>query len=205
MISYIWSAIAIISVVFSVFSGKASELTSAVFSGAESSIMLCISLCGCICFFSGIMEVASKSGIVNAVSKLLTPIIKLIFPKMDSSSEEAGAIAMNMTANMLGLGNAATPFGLKAMSILHEKSGFSDTASDYMITFVVINTASIQILPTTVAMLRTKAGSTSPLDIMPCVWVASFLAVFLAVCVANLLNYISKRPLKSTENRCCKT
>ncbi len=197
MIDYLWSGLMIISIVSGVLTGNADGLTSAIFSGAQNSITIAISLCGCICFFSGLMNIAQKSGFTDIITYALRPILRIIFPGINTKSAAAGAIAMNMTANMLGLGNAATPFGLRAMKELCGEQIDSDYASDHMVTFVVINTASLQIIPTTVAMLRTKAGSKTPLDILPCVWVASVSALVFGIALANMLNRLC--PIKKAD------
>ena len=133
------------------------------------------------------MRVAEKAGLTEKLSRLLAPVLRLLFPGLSPSSSAARAILMNMSANFLGLGNAATPFGLKAMEELQKLNPEKTTASRHMITFVVLNTASIQLLPTTVATLRLKYGSVNPMQILPAVWITSIGAAAAALLMANLL------------------
>ena len=187
MLGYVFSGIIILSIICGFFTGNVSQITDSVFAGAENAVMLTISLCGTICFFSGIMEIADKSGIVKWLTKLLTPLLKCIFTNFDENSKTANAISMNLVANMLGLGNAATPFGLKAMQLMNENNNSLDkTATDNMIVFVMMNTVSLQIIPTTIALLRHKYGADNPLNIMPCVWIASSVAVFVGIILSKL-------------------
>lgn len=199
MLDMIWAGIMVLSAVVAVCTGRADVLTRAVFDGASSAVDVVISLCGGICFFSGLMNIAQKSGFTSVITALLRPLLGLIFPRLDMRSPAAQAISMNITANMLGLGNAATPFGLRAMRELEkmhrESGGEHGRASDYMVTFVVINTAAVQLIPTTVAMLRATAGSPAPLEIMPCVWAASLSALTVGVGAANILNRAQGRIL----------
>lgn len=188
MLDFVWAGIMLISIISGFFTGKTAQVSAAVFSGAQTAVTLCISLLGCICLFSGIMEIAQKSGLAKIIAAALKPIIRLIFPGIDTSGKAAQAISLNITANMLGLGNAATPFGLQAMAELDKMNGHGKIASNYMVSFVVINTATVQIIPTTVAMLRQGAGSSAPLEIMPCVWCASVAALTAGITAAAIGN-----------------
>ena len=171
MLNFIWAGMMIVAVVCAIFTGRVSEVTSAMTEGAQSGISLTISLMGIMCLWTGIMNIAENTGIAKLVAKLLTPVMKILFPKLkDKKAKEA--IVMNMTANMLGLSNAATPFGLKAMNELKRLSNSKD-ATDEMCMFIVINTASIQIIPSTVIALRQGAGSTAPTEIIIPVWLCS--------------------------------
>lgn len=192
MLDFVWAALMLVSIISGFITGRTGEVSAAVFCGANNAVSLCISLLGCICLFSGIMEIAQKSGLSGIIAAALKPIISLIFPGLDLSSRAAEAISLNITANLLGLGNAATPFGLKAMAELNKMNEHGGTASDYMVTFVTINTATVQIIPTTVAMLRQTAGANAPLDIMPCVWFASVAALCTGVSVAEVGNRLSR-------------
>ena len=132
------------------------------------------------------MQVAKSSGFTKILSRFFKPLTKLLFKNL--SGEESDAITMNMSANFLGLGNAATPFGLSAMEKLHKSSLIKDTATDNMITFVVLNTCSIQLIPTTVAVLRQNAGSQNPMEILPAVIITSLITAFVALTVAKICN-----------------
>ena len=185
---YIWAAMMLLSFIFGMMNGRMDEVTGAVFSGSASAIDVCISLLGTMCFWSGIMKIAESSGVSRAIGRVLSPLIKLIFPGLDTKGAAANAICMNVSANMLGLGNAATPFGLEAMKQLSDLNPSPLKASNYMITFVVLNTSSVQIIPTTIAMLRSKYGAANPMDIMPAVWITSILSLVIGLAVAMVLN-----------------
>lgn len=188
MMDYIWGGMILLSLVFGACNGRMQEVSDAVFSGAGQGVEVCIALLGAMCFWSGLMKIADKSGITIFIGRLCRPIIRLLFPTLEENSPAAGAMSLNFAANILGLGNAATPLGLKAMKCLQAENPRKDTASDNMLMFVVINTASLQIIPTTVATLRVKYGSVNPLDIMPAVWIASIGALLVGVLLAKILN-----------------
>ncbi len=179
MMNYIWG----ISIVFSIFcallTGKINNLSSAVLSGAEDAVTLIISILGMMAFWSGIMKIAERSGITDFLAKILSPIIKLLFPDCPQGSNASRAICMNITANLLGLGNVATPFGVKAMKELKKSSGCKNlpAATNSMIMFVVINTASLQLIPTFLCTLRQNYGSKNPMDIIAILWITSISAL----------------------------
>jgi len=185
--NYIWSGMMLISVVFGAVNGRMSQVSDAAFSGTRQAVELCVVLLGTICLWSGLIRIADKAGLTRVFSRLLRPFIKLVFPGLDPVGPAARAICMNMSANMMGLGNAATPLGLEAMKHLQEGNPVRDTASDPMIMLVVMNTASLQIIPATVAALRSRHGSASPMDIMPAVWLASVLSLAAGLVFAKLL------------------
>ena len=191
MLNIIWSAMMLLSFVCAATNGRMAELTNAVFSGGENAVSLCIALLATVTLWSGMMNIAKSAGIVRLISKALRPFLRLVF-NIPADSEAAGAICMNIAANMLGLSNAATPFGLEAMRLLSEQNQNSDTASDDMITFVLINTASVQIIPTTIAQLRVKYGSISPMDIAPCIWITSITTLIFALCLNVFIRRITK-------------
>lgn len=182
------SVLIILSVVFSLLLGRTAELSKAALSSGIDAIRLCLELCGSIALWSGIMKIAEKSGLCNSINKLLSPITNFLFKGLKEKSPRAlSSISLNITANILGLGSAATPMALDAMTELDRLNGYAPYASDYMIVFVVLNTASFQILPTTVATLRTAEGSAAPLEILPAVLVTSACSVVVAVTSAMLL------------------
>ena len=185
---YIWGGMILLSLVFGACNGRMQEVSDAVFSGAGQGVEVCIALLGAMCFWSGLMKIADRSGITIFIGRLCRPIIRVLFPTLGKNSPAAGAMSLNFAANILGLGNAATPLGLKAMKCLQAENPRKDVASDNMLMFVVINTASLQIITTTVATLRVKYGSVNPLDIMPAVWIASIGALLVGVLLAKLLN-----------------
>lgn len=193
MLNYLWSFIVIISIICSVLLGNTSNLSNTIIESGASSIELILTMAGIICLWSGIMKIAVESGLTDYVGKLFSPLLKPLFPSLDKNSDAFQSITMNISANLLGLGNAATPFGLKAMEQLHTLNNKSDTASNEMIIFVVMNTASLQLLPTTLATLRQSYGSSAPFDIIVPVWISSVCALAVALTFALVLNTSRKR------------
>jgi spore maturation protein A len=149
------------------------------------------------CLWNGIMKIADAGGLTKALAKILSPITKKLFPDVKPGSEGMKAICMNIAANFLGLGNAATPFGLKAMKEMSDNSLEKKTATDSMATFIVINTASIQLIPTTIAVIRLKYGSAAPFDILPCVWISSIITLLCGILFAKLMEGPKKIRRKS--------
>jgi spore maturation protein A len=177
----------LVSIVAGVVNGRMEEVNNALLGGGGAAITLSLSLGGAMCLWGGLLRVAEKAGVTERLSKWMSPLMRLLFPGLPPDGAACRAILMNIAANLLGLGNAATPFGIKAMEELQACNPRPDYASRHMITFVVLNTASIQLLPTTVATLRLEAGSSSPMVILPAVWLTSIGAAAMAVLTAKLL------------------
>lgn len=156
MLNTIWPIFIIISFFYGIFSGRIGEINDAIFASAKDAVDLCITLFGTICLWNGIMQIASNTKIIDLLKKAINPIMKLLFPKLKRSDDVYTEISMNMVANIMGLGNAATPLGLKAMKTLQKQNCNKDTLSDDMFMFIVINTASLQIIPTTVIAIRSS-------------------------------------------------
>lgn len=192
MINYIWASMVIFSVISAFFSGTASDLSAAIISSASDAVSLCIRLGGTICLWGGLMEIAEQSGLTGVVCKLLSPFLKIIFPKMDMKGQTAKAISMNVTANLLGLGNAATPLGLEAMRRLQSENPSKEKASRDMIKFVVMNSAAFHLIPTTVAAMRQDYGSKNPFDIMPASWISSACALTVGLTASAVLIKLSE-------------
>ena len=190
-VTYIWCAMIIISIIVSVFNGTVSETIDAAFEGAKSAVFTVLSFAGVMCFWTGIMKIAEKSGLSQKIEKLLRPIINFLFP--NSGDEAKNYIAMNMSANLLGMGNAATPMGIKAMSCLDRENANPLYASDNMCMLVVLNTTSIQLIPTTIIALRVAASSADPFSIILPIWISSLTAVLSAVSLAKL--YFGRKKL----------
>lgn len=188
MLNYIWSSIIIISIAFSFINGNFQGLSDAIFSGLESAVSLILTMIGIICFWSGLIKIAERSGLTNVFAKFISPLTQVLFPKLSKDSKAVKAISMNMSANMLGLGSAATPLGLNAMKELKKLNPLTNTATDEMVMFVLINTASIQILPTTIGALRMKYGAAQPFDIVPAVWISSICSVLVGVILVKVFN-----------------
>ena len=188
MLNYIWSVLVIAAVVCAVVFGNTQALSDAVINSGAAAVELIMTMAGVMCLWSGIMKIAQESGFTRLMARLFAPVLRLLFPGLDSNSAAFGSITMNVSANLLGLGNTATPFGLKAMRELHELNGGSDTASDAMIVFVVMNTASMQLLPTMLGTLRQSKGSKAPFEILVPVWISSACALAVALLIAVGVN-----------------
>ena len=169
-----------LSLLFGLFNHSAEQISTAILSESAHAIELAVSLAGSVCLWSGLMRVAQDSGLAERIARLLRPLLRFLFHDLKRGSRALQLIAMNVTANLLGLGNAATPLGLSAMQEL-AKEVPEGRMSTSMILLTVMNTASIQLIPTTVALLRLKHGAASPFDILPAVLITSFSAAFAAV------------------------
>lgn len=176
MLNTIWPIFILLSFSYAIFSGNLEQLNCSIFQSTNDAIKLSIELLGTICLWNGIMQVANKTSIIDKLTNLLRPIIKLLFPEMRKNKQIQKEISMNMIANILGLGNAATPLGLKAMKSMQEENIEKDTLSNSMLVFIVLNTASIQIIPTTVIAIRNSLGSANPTKIIFPVWIATICA-----------------------------
>ncbi len=195
MMKWVMAVMLTAAVVFAAVTGRMSEVSESFLSECTSAVELCISLIGIICLWSGVMRVAQKSGITEKLAKLLSPVLGRLFKGLKKGGKAMQYITLNLTANILGLGNASTPFGIAAMREIEaeEHSTEPEKASHNMILLTVMNTASLQLIPTTVAALRLQAGSENPMEILPCVWVVSICALTAALLGAGLLRRIWKR------------
>ncbi len=187
MLNYIWGAMIVISLVVSLFTGRIEQTAAAAATGAAAAIENCISLLGIMCLWTGIAKIGERAGIVDVFSKILRPITRIMFPKLEQDSPAHSAIVMNIVANLLGMGNAATPLGIKAIKELDKINRKKHIATNEMCMFVVINTASIQLLPVTLISLRQSFGSQNPGEVIVPVWIVSICAIFVGVGVAKLL------------------
>lgn len=187
MLNKLWPIFLIISIMYAIVTGNIEKLNNSIFESANNAVNLTITLFGTLCFWNGIMQIAMKSSLVETISKLLNPLIKLLFPEIKKGEKVHKEISMNMTANMLGLGNAATPLGLKAMQSMQEENPQKDRLSNSMLMFIVINTASIQIIPTTVIAIRNSLASADPSKIIFPVWIVTICAATAAVVMGKIL------------------
>lgn len=183
-------AVPVCALLFSVINGNISELSEAILAKSGEAVSLAISICGTMCLWCGVIKVAEAAGLVEKLSRLLSPLVCVLFRGVKKGSRAAGLITMNLAANILGLGNATTPLGIKAMEALSDGTG---TATDDMIMLTVLNTASLQIIPATAAALRAANGALNAMDILPCVWIVSIYAVIVAVSAAKIMGAISRR------------
>lgn len=187
MLNYIFAGMIIISLICSVITGSTQSLAQSIVKGCSESINLLITMAGMLALWSGIMEIADKGGFTKIIGRLLCPVLRLLFKDVKKDSKALKYISMNVSANLLGLGNAATPFGISAVRELKRLNGNDDKASDDMIVFVVMNTASIQIMPTMVGTLRQTYGSLKPFSILPCVWISSACALAVGLTLAKII------------------
>ena len=178
-----------IAVFFSVLTGSGSQLSASVLKGAQSGIQLVLAMAGSVCLWTGIGRLMEKLGLTDRLARFFSPILFWIFPSCRQNPPAARCISANICANLLGLGNAATPMGIQAAGHL---SDASPTASDELCRLVVLNTASIQLIPANVAALRSSLGCTSPFDILPCVWITSLCSAGLGLCAAWVLGKLWK-------------
>ncbi|MCI9001012.1 MAG: nucleoside recognition protein [Clostridia bacterium] len=177
----------IISYVYAICVGNISNLNNSIFESCKSAVDLSITFLGTMCLWTGVMNIAKKTTLITKLANGLGPIMKILFPDIKKEEEAYGEISMNMVANILGLGNAATPLGLKAMKTMQKKNLKKDTLSNSMAMFIIINTASIQIIPTTVIAIRTSLGSSNPTAIILPVWIATIGAAVVGVITAKIL------------------
>ncbi len=186
------------AIICGIFTGRLPEVSSAVLDKAGEAVTLAITLCGIMCLWSGLMKVAEEAGAVRALSGLLSPVVSLLFKGLDKGGRAMQLICMNISANILGLGNATTPLGIRAMEAIQEEEAETaesppGEATDSMIMLTVLNTASLQIIPATAAALRAAHGAERPMDILPCVWIVSAYSLAAAVGAAKLFGRISRK------------
>lgn len=184
--SYVFGGMIVAAFVYALFCGNLDALSSGVTDAAGSAVELLISVSGMLILWSGFMRIAKDCGLIEKLSRLFAPVLKKLYPDVAPESDAFRYISMNISANLLGLGNAATPLGLNAMREL-KKYSIGDTATNSMVTFVLMNTASIQLIPTTVAALRKSYGAAQPFDILLCVWITSVTALTVGLLSSRLL------------------
>lgn len=184
MLNYLWSTLVVISILCSFFTGNSPRLSEAIIESSAQAIELLMTMAGVMLLWTGIMRIAQESGLTEVFAKLLSPVLRLLFPNLKNESKALGCISMNLTANLLGLGNTATPLGIRAMKELDELNGGSQTASNEMVVFVVMNTASLQLMPTMLGALRQRYGSAEPFEILVPVWISSACALTVALIIA---------------------
>ena len=180
-----------LSLLFGCATGQLSAVSAAALTGAQSAVELCLSMAGAICLWSGVMTLMDRCGLSGKLAGLLRPLLRRILPNASRDRETLAALSANVSANLLGLGNAATPLGIRAATRMAQ--GCGGVASDELCRLVVLNTASIQLLPTTVAAVRSAHGCATPFDILPAVWLSSVLSVSAGLLAARVLQAIWRR------------
>ena len=191
MISWIWVSLVAISVLAAILTGRGSELAAAVTQGAQSGITLVISMAGAVCLWTGVGKLMEKAGFTGFLSRLLRPLLCRLFPSSKEDAALASSLSANICANFLGLGNAATPMGIQAAQRLAEKAP-GGIASHEHCRLIVLNTASIQAIPATVAAVRSSLGSAAPFDILPAVWITSLCSAGLGITAAVIFGRLWK-------------
>lgn len=190
VMSWVWAALVCASVICAAVNGRASALSAAVMQGAQSGVTLAISIAGSLCLWAGIGRVMERSGLTEKLSRLLRPVMRRLFPSTREDSALAGALSTNICANFLGLGNAATPPGIEAAKRLAARS--PGQASDELCRLIVLNTASIQLIPANVAAVRSSLGCAAPFDILPAVWLTSLCSAGLGLAAAWALGRLRR-------------
>ena len=188
--NYIWYFLIVISIIFGAINGTLDEVAKAVFTGTESAVRIILTLLGIMTFWLGIMKIAEKSGIVEFLSKLLRPIAKLIFNEIPQDSKIIGDVAMNFSANALGLANAATPIGIKAIEGMQQLNKDKDTASNSMCMLLAMNTAGFQLIPATVIAILAANGNTKPTEIIVPTLIVTTTAFISAIIIAKIFQKV---------------
>ena len=188
MLNNLWPFFIIISFIYSIYSGNIFNVNNAIFDSAEQTVDLCLTMFGTICLWNGIMKIATSTSLTQKLIKFLQPIISFIFPEIKDEKKISKEISMNMVANILGLGNASTPLGLKAMDSMQKQNPDKNKLSNSMAMFILINTASLQIIPTTVMAIRSSLGSENPAKIILAVWIATITAFITAITAGKILS-----------------
>ncbi len=189
MMGITWCMMLAISILAAIFRAHLGALTPAALEGASAAITLCVSLAGALCLWSGFAKMMERAGLMQKLGKLLRPIFRHLFPQASQDPIALGFLTANVSANLLGLGNAATPMGIAAVKRMQALAG-TNSATDEMCRLIVMNTASIQLLPTTVASVRAALGASSPFDILPAVWLTSVLSVSAGLLAASCLRKV---------------
>lgn len=187
--SWIWGGIILLSVIYGAVSGNIDILGTAALDGAGAAVELCLGIAGATLLWCGLMEIMERAGMLRALSRLMRPALTRLFPSAAGDRELMAAVSANSAANLLGLGNAATPMGLRAVSLMDRGRG---VATDEMCRLIVVNTASIQLIPTTAAALRASMGSPAPFDIIVPVWLSSAVSVTAGIAAAYLMRRLGR-------------
>ncbi len=187
MLNILWPIFIILSFMYALISGKVNEINNGIFESISDAVELSITFLGTICLWNGIMEIVKKTSLIEKLTNFLKPLVNFLFPDLKKNENAKQEISMNMIANILGLGNAATPLGLKAMKTMQKENKKKDTLSNAMMMFIVINTASIQLIPTNVIAIRTSLQSENATSIIVPVWIATIIAGVVGIFFTKIL------------------
>lgn len=191
--TWVWTGMVVLSLLFGLATGRLDAVAAAALEGAGSAVELSIAMAGTLCLWSGVMEILNVCGLSAGLARAFRPLLRRLLPRASRDPETLAAVSANVSANLLGLGNAATPLGIQAARRMAQ--GCDGIASDELCLLVVLNTASIQLLPATIASLRAAAGSQTPFDILPAVWLSSAASVAAGLAAARLLSRRGRRRL----------
>ena len=186
MLNFIWCFFIIISIIYSIIFGSFTNVNNSIFEAMQSTVSLIISLFGSMCFWNGIMNIVKNTSMINKIKFFINPLIKKLFPNIDENSDCYKNISMNMTSNLLGLGNSSTPCGLKAIEEMQKENINKDKLTNNQILFILINTASIQLIPTTIISIRTSLNSKNPSVIILSVWFASIITFLAMILITKI-------------------
>ena len=187
MLNFLWPIFLILSFSYAIIVGNIDEVNKSIFDSVAGAVELSITFLGTICMWNGIMKIVQNSTLIEKLTKILKPIIKVVFPDLKNNKKAYQEISMNLIANILGLGNAATPLGIKAMQTMQEENKKKDTLSNSMVMFIVMNTASMQLIPTTVIAIRSSLESKNPSSIIILVWIATICASISGIIITKIL------------------
>lgn len=201
MINIIWAALILIGFIVGAINGNIDMVTAAAIENAKTAVELAFGLIGVMAMWLGIMKIAEDSGLIKLISKALKPIMVLLFPDVDPEHPAMGAMIMNISANILGLGNAATPFGLKAMEELQKLNRKKDTATNAMVTFLAINTSSVTLIPASTIAILSAAGAKNPTEIIGPSIIATSLSTIAAIIAAKTLQNLPRYRIEKTNRR----
>ncbi len=201
MLNLIWAGLIIIGFGVGILTGNLDSVTNAAISNAKSAVELAMGLIGVIALWLGIMKIAEDSGLIRCISKILKPIMIILFPEVPEEHPAMGAMIMNISANILGLGNAATPFGLRAMEELQRLNKHKDTATNAMVTFLAINTSSVTLIPASTIAILSAAGAANPTEIIGPTIIATTISTTVAIIAARILQKLPKYDMKKINKK----
>lgn len=186
MLNIIWPIFILASAVYAIVAGNVDSFNQGIFDAGKNAVELMLSFLGTMCLWNGLMEIIKKTSLITKLVKMLQPLLKWLFPDLKRKEKAKQEIAMNMIANFLGLGNAATPLGLKAMKTLQEDNTKKDTLSDTMAMFLIVNTASLQLIPTTTLAIRNSLNSTDATQVVVPIWIATLSAAITGILLSKV-------------------
>lgn len=187
MLNKIWPLFILVSFIFSIITGNIENFNNSIFSSCNQAVELTIKLFGTMCLWNGLMRIVQETSLISRLSNMIGPVMKILFPKIKKEDKEYKEITVNIIANLLGIGNAATPLGIKAMQTMQEKNPDKERITDSMALFIVLNTASLQLIPTTVIAVRASLGSTNAVQIILPVWIATITADLAGIIASKIL------------------